>query len=190
MLGMGGSKERGLQYLRDCAEGSGETAVDAKILLVLFLRREHRYQDALPIARDLIHSYPHDVLMALEEGNLLRADGHNQEAADVYRKVWQAGQKGQYDGLHYEIAALSLGDLLRGEKDYAGAASAYEKVSQLPNPDPEILQKANLAAGEVYDLQKKRDLAVTKYQAVVNTDSKTTLAQTASRLIKQAYREE
>jgi len=192
MLGIGGNKEEGLQYLSECAQGTGETSTDAKILLVLFLRREHRYQEALPIARGLIQSYPHDVLMALEEGNLLRAEGqgHDQESADVYRKVWQAGRGGLYDDLHYEIAALSLGDLLRSQKDYAGAVVAYEQVNEATHPDPEILQKANLAAGEVYDLLGKRDLAIKKYRAVVETDAGTPPAETANRRVKDPYREE
>ena len=50
MVGLGGNKEKGIQYLKDCAQGSGETSVDAQILLVVFLRREHRYEEALPIA--------------------------------------------------------------------------------------------------------------------------------------------
>jgi len=190
VLGIGGNKEKGFQYLRECAAGSGETSVDARILLVLFLRREHRYEEALPIARGLVASYPRDVLMALEEGNLLRADGHDQEAAAVYRKVWQAGREGHYDGLHYEIAALSLGDLLRSQKDYAGAAPAYEQVSEVPQPDPEILQKANLGAGEMYDILQKRDLAMKKYQAVLASDAKTPLAETASKRMKDPYRSE
>jgi tetratricopeptide (TPR) repeat protein len=190
MLGIGGNKEKGFQYLRECAQGTGETSTDAKILLVLFLRREHRYEEALPIARGLIQSYPHDVLMALEEGNLLRAAGHDQEAAGVYRKVSQEGREGRYDGLHYEIAALSLGDLLRSQKGYAGAAAAYEQVNEAPQPDPEILQKANLGAGEMYDLLRKRDLAIKKYQAVVATDANTSFAETANRRLKEPYRDE
>jgi tetratricopeptide (TPR) repeat protein len=190
MLGIGGNKEKGLQYLGECAQGTGETSTDAKILLVLFLRREHRYQEALPIARGLIQSYPHDVLMALEEGNLLRAEGQNQEAAAVYRRVWQAGREGFYDGLHYEIAALSLGDLLRSQKNYADAVAAYEQVSEVAQPDPEILQKANLAAGQMYDLMEKRGLAVKKYQAVVATDATTPFAENANRYLKEAYRGE
>jgi tetratricopeptide (TPR) repeat protein len=189
VLGIGGNKEKGLKYLGECARGTGETSADAKILLVLFLRREHRYQEALPIARGLIQSYPHDVLMALEEGNLLRAAGNNQDAAAVYREVWQAGREGHYDGLHYEIAALSLGDLLRSQKDYASAVAAYEQVNEAAPPDPEILQKADLAAGEVYDLLGKRDLATKKYQAVIATDAGTALAETASKLVKEPYRE-
>ena len=190
LIGIGGNKEKGFQYLRECAQGTGETSTDAKILLVLFLRREHRYEEALPIARGLMQSYPHDVLMALEEGNLLRAGGHDQEAAAVYRKVWQEGREGRYDGLHYEIAALSLGDLLRSKKDYAGAVAAYEQVNEAPQPDPEILQKANLGAGEMYDVLRKRDLAIKKYQAVVATDANTPFAETANRRVKEPYREE
>jgi tetratricopeptide (TPR) repeat protein len=190
MLGIGGNKEKGLQYLGECAQGTGDTSTDAKILLVLFLRREHRYQEALVIARGLLQSYPRDVLMALEEGNLLRAAGNDADAAAVYRKVWLAGRAGFYDGLHYEIAGLSLGDLLRSQKDYPGAVAAYEQVNQAAQPDGEVLQKANLAAGEVYDMLGKRDLAIKKYEAVVATDPGTPFAESAKGYLKEAYRGE
>jgi len=36
MIGLGGNKEKGIQYLKECAQGSGETSVDAQILLVVF----------------------------------------------------------------------------------------------------------------------------------------------------------
>ena len=189
LVGLSGHKEKGLKYLQECAAGNGETSVDAKIVLVLFLRREHRYDEALGIARELLPRYSQDVLIALEEGNLLRAAGRDQEAAGVYRKIWQAGREGKYPGLHYEIAALSLGDLLRTKKDYSGAAAAYEQVPQAPNADPEVLQKANLGAGEMYDLLQKRDLALNKYQAVVALNSGTPPAETARKLMKEAYRE-
>jgi len=189
IIGLGGNKEKGIQYLRDCAQGNGETSIDAQILLAVFLRREHRYEEALPIARGLIPRFPQDVLLALEEGHLLRAEGNNPEAASVYRKIWQAGREGRYPNLHYEIAALSLGDLLRSQKDYAGAAAAYEEVGQAPQPDPEVLQKANLAAGEMYDLLQKRELALAKYQAVVAKDASTPPAETARKRMKEAYRE-
>jgi tetratricopeptide (TPR) repeat protein len=189
IVGLSGNKEKGIKYLQECAAGGGETSVDAKILLVLFLRREHRYDEALPIARALIASYPQDVLMALEEGNLLRAAGKDQDAATVYRNIWQAGREGHYPGLHYEIAALSLGDLLRAQKDYSGAAVAYEQVSQVPQPDPEVLQKANLGAGEMYDLLQRRNQAVAKYQAVIAANASTPPAETARKRMKDAYRE-
>ena len=189
VVGLGGNKDKGLQYLKECAQGDGETSIDAQILLAVFLRREHRYDEALPLVRGLLQRFPGDVLLALEEGHLLRAAGRNQEAAAVYRKVWQAGREGHYPGLHYEIAALSLGDLLRSQKDYGGAAAAYEQVGQAPQPDSEALQKADLGAGEMYDLLQKRDLALAKYQAVVANNAGTGPAEIARKRMKEAYRE-
>jgi tetratricopeptide (TPR) repeat protein len=189
MVGLGGNKEKGIQYLRECAQGSGETSVDAQILLVLFLRREHRYDEALLIASTLIPRFPQNVLLALEEANLFRAAGRNQEAATIYRKIWQAGREGRYANAHYEVAALSLAELLRSKKDYGGAAAAYEQVGQVHQPDPEMLQKADLGAGEMYDMLQKRDLALARYQAVIANGASTARAETARRLMKEAYRE-
>jgi len=189
MVGLGGNKDKGIQYLKDCAKGNGETSVDAQILLVLFLRREHRYDEALPIARDLIPRFPQNVLLAMEEGNLLRAAGRTQEAATVYRKIWQAGREGHYANVHYEVAALSLGEVLRSQKDYSGAAAAYEQVSQAHQPDPEMSQKADLGAGEMYDMLQKRDLARARYQAVIANGASTPPAETARKRMKEAYRE-
>jgi tetratricopeptide (TPR) repeat protein len=189
MVGLGGNKDKGLQYLKECAQGNGETSIDAQILLAVFLRREHRYDEALSLVRGLVPRFPQDVLLALEEGHLLRAAGRNQEAEAVYRRIWQAGREGHYPGLHYEIAALSLGDLLRSQKNYSGAAAAYEQVGQVPQADPEALQKAYLGAGEMYDLLQKRDLALAKYQAVVASDGSTVPAETARKRMKEAYRE-
>jgi tetratricopeptide (TPR) repeat protein len=189
VFGLRGNKEKGLQYLKECAQGNGETSVDAQILLAVFLRREHRYDEALPIVRSLVPRFPGDVLLALEEGHLLRAKGQYQQAAQVYRKIWQTGRDGHYPGVHYEIAALSLGDLLRSQKDYSGAAAAYEQVGQAQEADSEALQKAYLGAGEMYDLLQKRDLALVKYQAVVARDGSTEPAEIARKRIKEAYRE-
>jgi tetratricopeptide (TPR) repeat protein len=188
MVGLGGNTEKGLKYLQECAAGNGETSVDAKILLVLFLRRERRYGESLQIVRGLVESYPRNVLMAVEEGNLLRVSGRDQEAAAVYRKVWQAGREGHYPGLDYEIAALGLGELLRGQKDYNGAAAAYEMVNEVTQPSSEVLQKANLGAGEMYDLLQKRDQAMKKYQAVIASNGSTPQAESARKFIKDPYK--
>jgi tetratricopeptide (TPR) repeat protein len=189
LVGLSGSKEKGIEYLYEVARANTENSVDAKIALLLFLRREHRYSEALPILRGMIQQYPGNVLLALEEGTLLRALKQPQEAAATYRKVWDAGKAGKYPGLHYELAALYLGDVLRSQRDYAGAAATFELVSQAPQPDSETLQKANLGAGEMYDLQQKRDLATRKYQAVLTTNSDTPPADIARKHLKEPFRE-
>jgi tetratricopeptide (TPR) repeat protein len=189
LVGLSGDKNKGLRYLNDAYQGNGETSVDAGIVLMVFLRREHRYGEALQITGALGPRFPRNYLLPLEEANLLRASGKNDEAEEHYRRVWENGREGKYGNLHYEIAAIGLGDLLRGEKKYGAAASAYEMVSEVGGADPELLQKANLGAGEMYDLLQRRDLALKKYEAVVATNSGNAVADRARDRIKEAYRE-
>jgi len=189
LVGLSGTKEKGLEYLREVAESNGENSIDAKVVLSLFLRREHRFDEARVLMHDLAVRYPRNYLFPLEEANLQRAGGHAQEAAAGYRKVWQNGREGKYGALHYEMAAWGLGELLRSQKDYAGAVAAYELVGEAPDPDPETLQKANLAAGEMYDLLQKRDLAMKKYQTVLAENGSTPPAEKARAHIREAYRE-
>jgi tetratricopeptide (TPR) repeat protein len=190
VAGLGGSKEKGLEYLHQAANGPSETAIDAKIVLLLFLRREHQIDEAIQIDRGMIPLYPRNLLMALEEGNLLRAAGRNAESAVVYRKIWQAGREGRYSGLHYEVAAISLGDLLRSQKEFSGAVAAYEQVGSVAKPDDDLLQKATLAAGQSFDALQQRDQAIKKYNAVLALNGGSPLADTARKCIKEPCRPE
>ncbi len=189
LAGLSGSKEKGLEYLREVARSDGENAADSKVVLSLFLRREHKYDEALGYMRELATRYPGNHLFLTEVANLQRASGQLPEAEATYRKIWQNGREGKYGTLHYEMAAWGLGELLRSKKDLAGAAAAYELVNNAPNPDPDVLQKANLAAGEMYDLLQKRDLAMKRYETVLAGNANTGPADQARRYIKEAYRE-
>jgi len=189
LVGLSGDKEKGLRYLSEASQANGETSVDAGIVLMLFLRREKRYAQALQIAGNLVPRFPRNYLLPLEEGNLLRASGKNSEAEEQYRRVWQNGREGKYGSLHYEMAVLALGDLLRAEKNYQAAAAAYELVTDVSTPDPELLQKADLGAGEMYDQMQKRDMAMKKYQSVVATNGGNDEAEKARKRMKEAYRE-
>jgi tetratricopeptide (TPR) repeat protein len=189
LAGLNGSKQKGLEYLREVAHANTETSTDAKVILSLFLRREHKYDEALGYMQDLAARYPHNHLFPTEVANLLRASGRLQEAEAMYRKVWQNGREGKYDKLHYEMAAWGLGELLRNEKNVARAAAAYELVNEAPDPDPDIQLKANLAAGQMYDLMKQRDLALKSYEAVVAENANSGQADQARRYIREAYQE-
>jgi tetratricopeptide (TPR) repeat protein len=188
MVGLSGSKDKGIRYLQEVANSNGESSVDAKIVLALFLRREHRYQESLQIMRGLAAAYPRNLLFALEEGNLLRAQGHNAEAAAVYRKVFEAGKEGHYPGLHYELAALSLGDVLRSQKDYGRAAAAYLDAEGVKDADPEYKQRAALSAGQMYDSLSNRALAVKEYQSALAVDGKSPQADVARKCLQTPCR--
>jgi tetratricopeptide (TPR) repeat protein len=185
LVGLSGSKDKGIQYLYEAAKSTGETSVDSKIALLLFLRREHRYDEALALSRDLQPRYPKNFLLQLEEGNLLRAAGRQQQAAEVYRKFWQQGREGNIRKAYYELSALALGDLLRSMKNYAGAAIAYDQVGEVEQPDPEL---AGLHPSSAVASQPLID-AVHRYQAVIAMNSSTPPAETARKRLQEPFRE-
>jgi tetratricopeptide (TPR) repeat protein len=188
LTGHGGSKEKGLSYLADAGAHGKETSVDARIMLAVFLRREQRFLDALQVARGLSAAYPRNFLLALEEANILNDAGRGQEAIAAYHKVLATGRAGSFFDPHLELAAWGLGESLRGQRQIAAAAEAYDSVLAFPRTEPELRRKATLAAGEMYDLLLKRDLAVQRYNAVIAAQPDSDQAQTARKRLQQPYR--
>jgi tetratricopeptide (TPR) repeat protein len=188
VAGLSGNKQKGLDYLRQAASSNHvEVAVDAKIILALFLRREQKYAEALQVVNGLQSEYPRNFLMAAEYAHLLNAAGHGQEAIAAYRKVLAGCHNNVYVGCKTEIAAYGLGEALRGQKEYVEAAQAYELAAN-SGKDSDLKQKATLAAGEMYDVLQKRDTALEKYKAVIAENSATNSADLARHYIKQAYK--
>jgi tetratricopeptide (TPR) repeat protein len=188
VAGLSGNKQKGLDDLRDAsASPHVEVATDAKILLALFLRREQRYAEALQVVSGMENEFPRNFLMAAEYAHLLNAAGHGQEAIVAYRKVVNGCQHNQLNGCRIEIAAYGLGEALRGQRQYLEAAQAYDLAAN-SGKDPDLKQKATLAAGQMYDVLQKRDAAVEKYKAVIAENSSTNSADLARHYMKQAYR--
>ena len=188
VAGLGGNKQKGLDDLREAsASPHVEVATDAKILLALFLRREQRYAEALQVVNGMQNEFPRNFLMATGYAHLLNAAGHGQEAIAAYRKVVNGCQHNTLNGCRMEVAAYGLGEALRGQRLYLEAAQAYELAAN-SGKDPDLRQKATLAAGQMYDVLQKRDTAVEKYKAVIAENSASNSADLARHYIKQAYR--
>jgi tetratricopeptide (TPR) repeat protein len=186
LAGYRGNREKGIQNLYDAGNAGGETAADAKVALVLFLRREQRYSDAITVARSLNSAHPRNFLFALEVANVLNDAGRGPDAIAAYRKV--LGESGNYFQPKLEFVAFGLGEALRGQRHYPEAAEAYASVGKYPNVERELVQRAELSAGEVYDLMGKRDQALAHYQTAVNTGSGSSWAEIARKRIREPYK--
>jgi len=190
IVGLSGSREKGIQLLYEAANGGGEASVDAKIALALFLRREQRYKEAIEIVDGLSASYPKNFLMSLELANLYNASGRGPESIATYRKLLKEADAGYFPaGAHIEMAWYGLGEALRGQRDLADAAVAYEKVQEFPKADPDVKLRATLGAGEMYDALLKRDEAVKRYRAVIATDEgDSPRTELAKKYLKEPFR--
>ncbi len=189
VIGLSGSKQKGIQYLYDAGEAGGETSVDSKIALSLFLRREQRYPEALKLVGGLTSDFPRNFLFRLEDANLMNAAGHGQEAIAAYRKIIADDAAGVFakGQTRMEMVHYGLAEALRGQHVYEEAAHEYDAVSASSRVDPDLKQRAQLGAGEMYDLLKRREQAVERYQALLAADKSSDHADLAKKHLKQPY---
>ena len=188
MVGLSGSRTKGIEYLYDAANGGGENSIDAKIALAIFLRREQRYAEAIKVVSSMADAYPKNFLMALELANLYNASGQAQPAIASYRKIIAGTQAGSFPDAHVEMAWYGLAESLRGQHDFQGAADAYDHVLQSQRTDPDLRIRTTLGAGEMYDAMNKRPEAVKRYQEVIAADSDSPRAEIAKKYLKDPYR--
>jgi len=187
LVGIRGDKNKGLQMLAEAAKAGGESHTDAKVTLALFLRREERYQEAIEVVRSLSREYPHNFLFALEEANLLRDAGRGPDSIAAYRQLLRGCKDGRYPSAHVELAQFSLGEALRGQNQQAQALEAYQAAISTSSYDPDLHQRALLAAGEVSDLLSQRGDALKQYRAAIALDSSTEEAETARKYLDRPY---
>jgi len=189
VVGISGNKQKGLDYLRQAStEAHSEVASDAQIVYALFLRREQKYDEALQVVARMQTEFSRNPLVAAEYAHLLNAAGHGPEAIAAYRKVVAGCRSNAYTVCRIEVPAYGLGEALRGQRQYQEAAEAYDLAASSGTNDPELRQKATLAAGEMYDVLQKRETALEKYRAVVAENSTSGSAELARHYMRQAYK--
>ncbi len=189
VVGLSGNKQRGIQYLYEAGEAGGETSVDSKIALSLFLRREQRYPEALKLVGGLVNDFPRNFLFRLEDANLMNAAGHGPEAIAAFRKIISDDDAGTFakGQTRMEMVHYGLAEALRGQRKYEDAAREYDAVRSSPRSDPDLRQRAQLGAGEMYDLLQERDQAVQRYRELLASDKSSDHADLAKKHLKQPY---
>jgi tetratricopeptide (TPR) repeat protein len=188
IVGVGGNKERGLQLLRDCAAHGVVTAVESRTVLSLFLRHDGRYPEALAVQHGLAVQYPHDFLFRLEEANLAKDEGNGPEAIALYKVVLaDAAKPGYFIDPRLQMAWFGLADTERGQNDIADAAQHYVNAAERPNCSDWLRKRAQLNAGEMFDLLHQRSRAVSLYQSASAGGGDQSQADMARHLLRTPY---
>ena len=188
IMGVGGSKEKGLEMLREDASKGVVTGVQARTALSLFLRHDGRYPEALAVERGLATEYPHDYLFRLEVANLLKDEGHGAEAMAEYKRVIADAQKpGYFTDPRLQMAWFGLADTEGGYNDPQGAAYGYAQAVNQPGCSDWLRKRAALNAGQMYDLLHKRNEAVQMYGIAAASGGDQSQADAARRYLKTPY---
>ena len=188
IMGLGGSKEKGLAMLREAGAHGVATGVESRTALSLFLRHDGRYPEALQVQRGLADQYPHDYLFQLEVANLLKDEGQGLQAIDAYKHVLQLAQKpGYFIDPRLQMAWFGLGETQRGYNDIKGAADSYTQAASQPNCSDWLRKRAQLNAGQMDDLLHDRAAALKMYQAAAAPGGDQTQADAARRYLRTPY---
>ncbi len=193
IMGVGGNKEQGLADLRDAIAHGVVTPVESRTILSLFLRHDGRYPEALAVQQGLAEQFPHDYLYRLEVANLTKDEGHGLDAIAAYKQVIADAQKPDVHGASYfvdprlQLAWFGMADTQRGYNDIKGAAYGYTQAAQQPGCSDWLRKRAELNAGEMYDLLHDRANAVHMYQLTLAPGGDQSQADSARRYLKTPF---
>jgi len=188
IAGVNGNKEKGLQLLREAAAQGVVTPIESRTALSLFLRHEGRYPEALTVERGLAQEFPHDYLFRLEVANITKDGGNGPAAIAAYKAILADAQK---PGYFYEprlhMTYFGLADTQRGQNDIADAAKNYLEAAAQPTCSDWLRRRAQLNAGEMFDLLHNRAEAIKQYQLASAGGGDQSQADAAQKYLKNPY---
>ncbi len=188
IAGVGGSKEKGLDFLREVAAHGVVNSVEARTALSLFLRHDARYDEALAVQQSLVHQYPRDFLFHLEAANITKDKGDGPAAIAAYRSVLDDARRPNFFVQpRLQLAFFGLAETLRGQNDLSGAAAAYLSAAAQPVCTEWLRRRSELNAGEVFDLLHQRDRAVQQYRLASSGGGDSSQSDLARHYLQTAY---
>ena len=187
VVSLHGNKRKGLEMLREAANGGGEATMDARMFLSLFLAREKHYDEGVALMRKSYEEFPSNCIYGFSEAELLAASGQHDAAVAAYRSLIDAGEKDQFPNARSESAPMGLGELFRKEKNFKSAAEAFDEAAKFPHPNNVILAHCALEAGEMYDALGDRATAETRYNTVLQLVPGSDDARTAARYLRRPF---
>lgn len=189
IVGVGGNKEKGLDMLRDAAAHGYVTNVSSRTVLSLFLRHDARYQEAIVVQHGLAQEFPHDYLFRLEEANLTKDAGNGPGAIAIYKQVLADAQKpGYFTDPRLQMGWFGLADTERGQNEISDAANHYVSAAEQPKASDWLRKRAQLNAGEMFDLLHQRDRAKQLYQMAAAGGGDQSQADAAKKYLQEPYK--
>lgn len=188
IAGIGGNREKGLKMLREAAAHGVVTPIQARTALALFLRHDGRYPEALEVERGLAEEFPHDYLFQLEVANITKDMGNGPAAIALYKAVIADGGKpGYFVEPRLHMAYFGLADTERGQGDLRDAAEHYLEAAAQPTCSDWLKRRAQLNAGEMFDLLQEREEAVRQYRLASEGGGDQSQTAAAERYLKSPY---
>lgn len=188
IVGVSGSKQQGLNLLKESAAHGVVTGIESRTAMSLFLRHDGRYPEALVVQKALSAQYPHNYLFRLEVANLMKDGGVGMPAVHEYEAVIaDAQKKGYFVDPRLQMAYFGLADTQRGQNMVKEAAANFVLAATQPNCSDWLRKRAQLNAGEMFDLLHDRAQAIHYYQLAASPGGDQSQAGDARKYMNRPY---
>ena len=181
IIGTRGSKKRGLLTLQRVVNEGRWAKDDARALLIVLLKREKRYDEALAISRDLGTKYPRNYLFKLEEADALvsiaamkrqagqanEAEKAESEALAVYDALLRDHATRESAVRSLDLIHFRYGEALLEANRTESAAQEFLAAANVAGAEPGLATMAHLNAARAFDLAGKRSDALAQYRIVL-----------------------
>jgi lipopolysaccharide biosynthesis regulator YciM len=190
LLGHAGSKERGLEQLREAAAKSELFGDDARVILALVYTRERRFQAAFNELNALHKRHPQNYLVELDMGGVAMLMNRDDQALDIYNGILRKVQAKQdlYERLETAAVYNRLGTAYRSKGDLKAAVEQHQRALQQARVEEHTRVVALLELGKAYDLMGDRERALASYRSVLGLPDFADSLSEARLLIAAPYR--
>jgi len=173
IAGYHGDKQRGLRTIEEVATKGNENRVDAQIVLCALYRREGQASRAIPLVSALIVRYPRNYLLRFELAQMYGSTGDRKNALSTLSEIARLKQEHApgYERVPWEKIYYETGNLQFWFDDLDGALANLKKVTSTPEQLKELDLNTGVLAlmrqGQIYDLEKRHNLAIQAYREAV-----------------------
>ena len=190
-----GDKELGILQLRSAADKARYANIESMVQLIsIYYTFEKQPSNAMPYARKLHERYPNNPLFTRYLGRCYVSLGPLDSMEIVWREVilGYMDKRPGFDEYAAREALYYVGTSLMIQGKIDMALKYYYKCDEacrLLDSEPSgFMVKTNLKIGQIYDMQSRRDLAISQYKKVVGWKDYDGTQQQAESFIKSPYR--
>ena len=194
VAGFHGDRLRGIHTIEEVAQKGKANKVDAEIVLCALYRREGQTQRAIALVQQMTERFPRNYLFRFELAQMYGAAGQRKKSLETLADIAQRKRDNVpgYGRVPWEKIYYETGNLEFWFDDLDRALTNLKKVTSSPQSLNDLDLNTGVLAlmreGQIYDLQRRHNLAVQVYRQAVQFAPEAEAARESQHYINSPYK--
>jgi tetratricopeptide (TPR) repeat protein len=187
VIGVRGNKQDGMEHVQLASEKGQYIRNEAQLVSVVLDVREHRYAEAMELARSLNSRYPRSFLFPLHIAQILQMTGQKEQAIALFLQVEKKieARDPNFDKLPLASYRFNLGVDLMNMSRLDAAEERFRKVISDPQAPRRETALSHLRLARLLDWKGRQNEAIKECQIVLSLEDVENTHNQAKQLLKQ-----